>query len=530
MKRFLCLLPAFLLLVWAVPAEAILSDDCKMLLELEPISSDYVKEVLKRADAGIASAKKSAADTEFSKTAVSWARSISTAWAEMLDTDVQVSDQSQSLNTESACLQFDTQILHCKIAEVRDELRAQFEIGSWLGIVQLQDLLLFLNKRLEQLRIGALDGLYKDPLWDHQFNFDSPSSDTPETPRAMCPFNTDYAPAFLNGFGCDLDAMEGRWDKYTPMKAEYQSLEVLMDQVDIYRKTAQEFLSVQQDIDQLFGNESTLPEPPPERKHINAFGCVGQGFCADDETKRCFEDMDCGKNVTCDIPKTVCDTNRAQRCKTDQQCGEGGKCIQEEPIDALHELRGPFSLGKNQLSILSDFLGVRTAQELSRTFSSELKFAEEFEEGEEKDSRKYEDDFAPFRWGRADTREQVRVLGQQIARTEASIYPEAIDSGLEVANALTSLRAAVSNLARLASQREDSSDPDSKPGVRDFVIRYAYFLRRTCVHRPCNLILDQAIKIALANACFPYTNGEYLGDTEDDPRWQKCKQAAGITE
>lgn len=523
MRRCLLFLPAFFLLAWSVPAEAALSEECKTLLELRPVSGYYVGEVLKRADKGIESAKKSPADPEFSKTAISWVKTVSTAWARLLDTDVLVSNQTQSLTAESACVQFDTQILHCKIAEVRDELRAQFERGSWLGIVQLQDLLLFLHERIKHLQIGALDGTYQDPRWGVQYSFDPPQSSETGKKEFMCPFDADYAPAFLNGFGCDLSAMAGKWDSYAPMREEYRSLKILMEQVETYRQTAQEFMSVQQEIDQLFGNESTIPEPPQPREHITAYGCTMLGRCTENEEVICTEDIDCKDQGTCEIPDKVCDNNRVRRCHTDAFCGQNAKCIDAEPIDTLHELRTPFSLEKNQLAILSEFLGVRAAQELSRKFSSELKFAEEFEEGEEKDSREYEDDFFVFRMGREATREGVRAFGRQIARREAQIYPEAIDSGLEIANALTSLRTAVSSLARIASERE-------KPGIRDFVIRYAYFLRRSCIHRPCNLILDQTIKIALANACFPYTNGEYLGDTENNPRWQKCKRAAGITE
>jgi hypothetical protein len=32
----------------------------------------------------------------------------------------------------------------------------------------------------------------------------------------------------------------------------------------------------------------------------------------------------------------------------------------------------------------------------------------------------------------------------------------------------------------------------------------------------------------LQDECFPYTNGQFLSDTEDDPRWKKCALAACI--
>ncbi len=104
---------------------------------------------------------------------------------------------------------------------------------------------------------------------------------------------------------------------------------------------------------------------------------------------------------------------------------------------------------------------------------------------------------------------------------ESSTFATATDPALEVANALSSLRQSVGDLARIAT--------DKKSGLRLFVIKYAYFLRRSCVYRACNASLEEVLKIAFADACFPYTNGEYLNDTPDDPRSTKCLQDAKIT-
>ena len=117
----------------------------------------------------------------------------------------------------------------------------------------------------------------------------------------------------------------------------------------------------------------------------------------------------------------------------------------------------------------------------------------------------------------------LRILFRSVSgiqgREEGSIFPEATDSQLEIAESLSDMRASIGELSRLAS----------KPtGVRAFVVDLAYFLRRTCAFRPCQKSLEQVIRISLQDDCFPYTNGEFLSDSESSPRWKKCAMAACV--
>ena len=107
------------------------------------------------------------------------------------------------------------------------------------------------------------------------------------------------------------------------------------------------------------------------------------------------------------------------------------------------------------------------------------------------------------------------------ATKEASILPKAQDAGLEVLEALEPVRPAVKRLVELVNQ--------SDRGLRKFARNYAYFLRRSCIYRPCNEKLETIMKVLYSDECFPYASGAFdvkAGDEiTDDPSWQKCQDA-----
>ena len=69
-------------------------------------------------------------------------------------------------------------------------------------------------------------------------------------------------------------------------------------------------------------------------------------------------------------------------------------------------------------------------------------------------------------------------------------------------------------------------DLDRRSFVRDF----AYFLRRSCIDRPCSQRLDRILKIVFTDECFPFVSGQFLNDTVQNPGWRRCMTAAGISE
>lgn len=63
----------------------------------------------------------------------------------------------------------------------------------------------------------------------------------------------------------------------------------------------------------------------------------------------------------------------------------------------------------------------------------------------------------------------------------------------------------VGKFSRLASQ-----------DLPQFLKNYAYFLRRSCMNRNCNTLLEQLMKFSDASECFPYTSGGAEGRKPED--------------
>jgi hypothetical protein len=560
MKRFSLLLPAMLMILM-LPArtQAAPSEVCKQIKNIQPVSSHYTKRVLDRADVGLANAAAAPVTTDFDRYRASWARDMGAAWAALVDSQQTLTGENASLTQDTACLQLDLLLIECKMDDVRTAMNEQLERGSIVALDKLKALLQFLNERHRHLKTGALDPLHQDTAWNGRFSFDPPESwccpegvpgntckevseatcvsDGGQTfdsllectawgcvpgqkVEVLCPFNADYAAPFQSGFGCDIGVMTPRAG-YGPLQAELEALTVITRQIDDYRRLAKEMQNMQSQSDEVFGNESGTPNQQ-ERDHVKAYGCgTAGGVCSGDATVQCMSDSDCKDKGKCEPMKKVCEGNRVIRCENDDQCGSVGPCSDEAQLPSLRTLRGSFSVDKDQLAILSQFLGIRSAQEISREYSDELKLASEFKADQtvQRDQRELEQGSMLLQLGRNAMRATTRIWSRIQGQQEAAIFPQAVDAQLEIADALKTLHSSVSQLAKLASQ---------KTGVRQFVARYAYFIRRTCTYRPCNLMLDQVIKIVLSDDCFPYTNGDYLNDDPNNPRWQKCKTDADL--
>jgi hypothetical protein len=78
---------------------------------------------------------------------------------------------------------------------------------------------------------------------------------------------------------------------------------------------------------------------------------------------------------------------------------------------------------------------------------------------------------------------------------------------------------------------------NQKPrSLRDFLLDFAYFLRRSCMNRSCDGRLDRIMKITRTDACFPFTEGldeESVTDETKFKKWvedttKECKKAAEV--
>jgi hypothetical protein len=107
------------------------------------------------------------------------------------------------------------------------------------------------------------------------------------------------------------------------------------------------------------------------------------------------------------------------------------------------------------------------------------------------------------------------------ATKEASILPKAQDAELEVLEAIKPIRPAITRVIGLVLQSDE--------GLRKFARNYAYFLRRSCIYRPCNEKLETIMKVLYSDECFPYASGEFNAkageEAPDKTSWEKCQDA-----
>ncbi len=500
------------------------SPQCKIILSLPPVSY-YVRDVLKRADDGIDLAIAAPVDPAFKL--MEWTNTVRSAFAGLIDSNLRLSVQADDLIHNTACLRFDTAAIECKMDQIRLQMNAQLQRGSFEAIQRLESILLFLNDRLAHLHAGALDPSYSDPTWKKLTPFDPPGT----TPALeMCPYDSDYAPPQQNGFGCDIETLETR-TAFLPLKEEHDALKIITTQLDDYRRAAQQFLTVQQSIDELFQTPSTLPPPPAPRTHLLANGCGWTGgLCEFDSDIRCNNDNECDVGDRCVFPTKICENNRTMSCLDDLSCMKPdgtsvGPCIEQDgKKPAATELRGPFSLQKKHMELLIDFLAQRMQEGNSRVFKDSLKTPEEFSDSQSSLRDERRNDIFVSVMIRSSTRLLFRAWSLIQGREEATIFPSVTDPQLQVAKALTPLRTSVKDLANLT--KLESGQKDS---LRGFVVKFASFLRRSCIYRPCTNSLDEVLKIVFTDDCFPYTNGDFLSDTASNPRSKKCADKAKIT-
>lgn len=579
-KRLSIPLASLLLLITVQTAHAAVSTQCRQILSLSPVSP-YTTHVLARADSGLTYARGAPVDPQFLR--VPWTEFATSEILQTIDSRIELTDQADDLIHNSACFHFDVAAVQCKMEEVRSEMNTQIERGSFSAILRLGSLYNFLNERIAQMNNGAFDPTYQDASWGNRRMFDPPSTSvyccdhpgdscvqrtsqecTNRTGYAfntldacaswgcqrpnrqynlkaeMCPYDSDYAPPFLNGYGCDESILSPR-ASFPPIRAEEESLKIISRQLDEYRSAARQFLSIQQTLDSLTNQQSVLPPPPEPRTHLLAVGCRWDGgLCENDPTIRCTQSTqgnDCGPGNTCKYPPTgnanVCKQNRNLICFDDSQCQIGpknvGPCIKDDgKKPGTAELRGPFSVDKNHLEILNDFLAQRLEQAVSRQNPDDLKYANEFSPDQKIQIADRSTDDAFTNGVRGSLRVLFRLWSAIQGRNEAATFPYATDAELEVAHGLDFLRSAISDLANLTVMKKGSLVM-KKGSLRSFVVDYASFLRRSCIERPCNASLEEILKIVFKDECFPYTNGEYLNDTPDNPRWKQCAEKAGLS-
>ncbi len=467
--------------------------DCASLpTTIEPISQHYVRPVLDRAKRGIAYAQESKNNSDFFPYYLpGWARQIAGTMGQLIDSRQRLTVRTAELETASACVRFDQLLIECTMNDVRVALDAALTRGSFFGIMQLQSLMLFLQERLEILSSGSADGSFADATWEIQRLFDR-EQPTPLT-EPFCPFHSDYTPPRHTGYGCDISVLTSITQSIGTgtipfIDAELEGLQAIERETNAFRQILP--------LLQAAAQSSSTSSAPSEPGHRILIGCQEEtGTCSDDAS------LVCGSSEFC--------ASKGQ-----------GTCLRDEasPTIPKRAVRGPFSYSKNHLRLLTDFVAKRVDDGFSRTFESDWARIEDLPAGSDALFER-ENDILSMIGARTENRVYFQSNSGLQGWHEATVFPEATDSQLEIAASLSDMRTSIGELSRLAS---------TKLGLRSVIIDLAYFLRRTCAFRPCQQTLEQIIRIALEDVCFPYANGEFLNDTVENPRWKTCAEAACI--
>jgi hypothetical protein len=519
MRAMLVTVGTILFLPWS--ASAVTVDD---LVGLPPVSQHYVQRTLDRVDAGLAQA---AANTTMGGPVFDiffgrWAGYAASATLSLVDTRTWVESQATDLQETTACLHLDIIILQSKIEKVRQQLHQALNNAEVGKVIFLQQIIRFLNDRILHLLRGARDPQYFDSGWGAQQPFDPPgtvwccparglsgsmclSMDlgactatgglafiTPhgctargclmpqgEDPYGgrMCPFHSDYLALSSSGYGCDSTVLTAT-GVHLATQAEALALDAVLEEriklLQLYQ-TSQDLLSA------LGGITGAIREPEP-LEHRTIAGCAQ------------------------DIPEA--------------QIAGADTALFRSIGATSYSLRGPFSLEKNEPGILYRFAGVVRRWGGLRPQAEYIKQPGEFPPGPLRDAaqQRFQGKDSLRRGAEWFLRLYFRWWNFYHGRHEARPVARGQDLELQLEQTTSGdLREATGRLIALTESHAS--------GLRGFGKKFAYFLRRSCVYRPCNRQLEQVLRILFSDRCFPYGKGWYFGDPE---AYRRCKDAAQV--
>lgn len=494
--------------------------------------SPYVRDTLTRSEKGIATAWARAEDMKLIEDSAlgQWQRAVFSIVARVVDTQTSIAVQQKSLVSITACQRLDTLLLELEMEKVRTNLQDALDQQSISAINTLESVLNFINTRYVQLTRGANDPRFADTAWYtpqgfedaptkvwccqkdqgdamcHQMtselcqgdggvalstlescgNYGCKIDDGKATEPQRCPFASDYLPPSTSGYGCDANTLQSALDVLESSDFAKQAKTFIAS-----ARREQESIDTIQTI--LDSTDALRNGGDTEHAHYAAAGCFIDTVCAQNPEKTCTRDADCGNEDRCVDPLAV------PKCSN-----KTGKCA--SLLDAVRTpLRGPFSFTPDDSALLDAFQFQRQAEGLRRPTAGYFTQMEN-----------------PGLLGRALAtygQEIFRSINGAAGRQEAAIFAEGSDPMLQTGNIYDRLNKSVANIGIYASKMT---------GIRGFVRDFAWFLRRTCIDRPCNQRLERILKIVFADECFPYTTGDYASDSKDNPRWQKCMDAAQV--
>jgi len=557
-----------------------------ILQNLQPVSQQYTAQVLARAQEGIDFAmglQGGFDDNAF----LFWLNEAYRSMSQVADEELHTLPSVKDLEGTTSCLRIDLFLIQTMMEKTRCSIEQAFTGRNNSAVAILREVLFFLNDRYAALLKGARDNTYEDLRWWNEHTFDKPQgatwlsnvaySDTyccyragdtcavrekscpndaqyltedacigqsqcitrenqKPTDYKMCPFDSDYLPPTIIvqwyaldpskdppnnveyfdepvpvGYGCDLTVLSRYRGLYLDgtdfdeaLRSEYVALDALIRERDDFIEDAMEMKENAQNIDSWLGR--------PPNQALQYFGWTREtkkkGTGDDAETEQVREHrarLGCSEQdgYSTDLPEAP-----EERWPPDWPEGM-----------AAQEKRGPFSVDERVLKLMRSYQDwhLRLAEE--RPYPDQYKFPEEFPPALQEQARN------DFQYVNLITRTLQYDYGRRFFRDEhikqatfdSLIAGKALDSPRHFAAMFTPLRAATSEFSQMGNSLDE--------GVRNFAKGFAYFLRRSCLNRPCNERLERILKIVFQDDCFPYTDGQYVGDTNVH---KTCEEAAEL--
>ncbi|MDA0376651.1 MAG: hypothetical protein O3A80_05100 [bacterium] len=531
------------------------SAKARELLRKTP-TGHYTKAVLQRVTDGIAKAKISPINTpHFDLADMHYMITIESIMYMLVDTDLRAVEYSRDLATITPCLHLDLAMMEAKMEEVRCEINEAYEKKSPGALRQLKSIANFLNERYRHLVQGALEPAHTDTDWVYYNEFDDPfegwccvldlmecqirqsddctevkngtggfeffdtkdactvksicgaaaSGNTDPKYKDICPFDSNYLADNSTGFGCQIDLITGfAGGSFVAVNAEKEALIELVETRNSFLNDIAHIKDVTLDMDNLV-DETMLNAD--ERLRLQNFGAV-----ASVAPKRVFG----------------CNANVLPIDRPPNENNEGAEGLLTPGLKPSEEwgsipTRGPFFFEKDQLSIWKRYFQLQHEWASQREYPNYIRKPDEFpDEDDREDTAKLDQEaFGIYRIPRDDFRNVWMAFHHRQATQEASILPKAQDAELEAIEAIKPLRPAMKRNIELVN--------NSNRGLRKFARNYAYFLRRSCIYRPCNEKLETIMKVLYSDECFPYANGAFQVKNDDEapnePSWQKCQDA-----
>ena len=443
-------LSSFVFCLLLLPGAAVAAQDCG------EITSDYVRAVLERADRGIAHARDQRGgdqDLDMGDLA-DQARS---GMQPRIDTLLRLSHRARMLSDTTACLASDICHLEEKIREVDREIHAAMQNRSQLGVTMLLSVSSFLDERIYLLHEGGRDPTVRDRHWDQRMDFEPRRSDEEEIEG---PLRLPNPPP------------ESASDPMCPFHSNYLDLQITgygcrqssaeTDLADAMRRNLEEadFLSTSQRLAEL--TRTTLPPIPG------------------------------GSVFPEDTPEPL------SGCSADEN-------------QFLQQIEG----SRIGLTSRGSPFGFNWGDQVRRSRNF---FAHRRQEGKRRNQLESYDPEDPDhdRLSIWRTRALVASGGdsyfgyaERQGGVESASLARAVDAPLQIRSILSPFTREVmrfGSLIRLAS-------PETPRTIRSFVYHAAYYLRRSCILRPCNDQLDSIMRAAASEDCFPYASFAYLGDS-----------------